>query len=240
MQRRKTLLIVLMITVLFISLSACSKKEEATVQKKPATKKQQSTPTNTTSVLMLGRSVMGGWFSHWNAENNTYKHDGFTLYYGEIESPPDIIDSARDRIDGMNPNVKIVFFKMCFVDFAGGSREEARDNMNRNKGYVQDIYDIVVKEKGQKLIVGNALPQVKQDTTEDLVWSHLEYNQFLSDFAAQHPGQVYVFDEYGVLTDANGNLKPEYAQSAEDSHPNEAGYSAMDAPFFDLLATLNP
>jgi hypothetical protein len=30
-------------------------------------------------------------------------------------------------------------------------------------------------------------------------------------------------------------LKPEYATSSTDSHPNDAGYTALDTPFFTFL-----
>ncbi len=231
--KQKVLIICLLAIALFITASACSKTVSTN-------KKQPTKPANqdTTGVLMLGRSVMGGWFSHWNAENNKVTEDGFTLYYDELQSPPDIVDSAKTKIEDSGLDVTIVFFKLCFVDFSGGSREEARDKLNENKRYVQDMYNIVVKDKGLTLIIGNALPQVKKDTTEDLVWSHREFNKFLKDFAAEHPGQVYMFDEYGILSDEGGALKAEYASDGEDSHPNDAGYSAMDGPFLDLLESL--
>ena len=41
---------------------------------------------------------------------------------------------------------------------------------------------------------------------------------------------------YSVLTNASGALKSEYAsQGGTDSHPNEAGYTALDTPFFNFL-----
>lgn len=181
---------------------------------------------------------MGGWFSHWKATDNKVTKDGFTLYYGEMESPPDIINSAKVKIEESGLDVTVVFFKLCFVDFSGGSREEARDKLNENERYVQQMYDIVVKDKGLRLIIGNALPQIHKDTTEDLVWSHKEYNLFLTEFAAKHPGQVHVFDEYSILSDETGALKTEYTSGPDDSHPNDSGYSALDGPFFDLLKSL--
>jgi hypothetical protein len=43
-----------------------------------------------------------------------------------------------------------------------------------------------------------------------------------------------VYDFNGVLAGTDGYLKPEYA--TEDSHPNDAAYTALDAAFFPLLS----
>jgi hypothetical protein len=40
---------------------------------------------------------------------------------------------------------------------------------------------------------------------------------------------------YSVLSDTAGNLKPGYASGPDDSHPNEAGYTALDSTFFPFL-----
>jgi hypothetical protein len=85
------------------------------------------------------------------------------------------------------------------------------------------------------MIVGNALPQVASATDQWLVWNHRQYNQRLLDLAAQHPATLQVFDLYSVLVDSSGNLKSGYATGADDSHPNEAGYTALDSAFFPFL-----
>jgi len=88
---------------------------------------------------------------------------------------------------------------------------------------------------GLKMIVGNAVPQVANATDRWLVWNHRQYNQRLLDLAAQHPDTLLVFDLYSVLADTAGNLKSEYATGPDDSHPNEAGYTALDSAFFPFL-----
>ena len=49
------------------------------------------------------------------------------------------------------------------------------------------------------------------------------------------PATIKVFDLYSVLADSAGNLKSEYAAGPDDSHPNEAGYTALDSAFFPFL-----
>ena len=184
-------------------------------------------------VYMLGRSVMGGWFSHWGGSPHT--RDRFTLEYHEVQSPPDIVASARTVIDSLTMcEQPVLFFKLCFVDFVGGDSASAQENLDRNTGYVDSVY-AAAHQRGLKMIAGNALPQLANATDQWLVWNHRLYNQRLLDLAAQHPDSLAVFDMYGVLSDANGNLKPAYASGPDDPHPNEAGYTALDSAFFPFL-----
>ncbi|MFQ6083172.1 MAG: hypothetical protein ACE5WD_07430 [Candidatus Aminicenantia bacterium] len=193
-------------------------------------------------VYMCGRSVMEGWFVHWGwdwNESHPVKHGRFNLYYRPIEGPwggTTMQDSVREVVNNI-PNEKypIVFFKFCFVDFEGGSQSQAQANLNRNKNIVKEVYDIVVQQHGYKLIIGNALPMTANDTDSYLVWNHKQYNQWLVDFKNQHPGKVFIFDMYSILTDPDGNLRSDYAVDEWDSHLNEAAYNALDTPFFQLL-----
>ena len=188
---------------------------------------------NFADVYMMGRSVMGGWFSHWGAD--PFTHGRFTLSYHELESPPDIVARAERIIDsiavGQNP---VVFFKLCFVDYEGGDSATAQANLDRNLGYVQQVYDHCVTGRSLRLVLGNALPLVVRYHDTWLTWNHRQYNQKLTEFAAAHTN-IKVFDLYSVLSDTNGDLLSNYATSSDDSHPNDAGYSALDGPFFAFL-----
>lgn len=184
-------------------------------------------------VYMLGRSVMAGWFSHWGAD--PFINGRFTLEYHAVQSPPDIVASARAIIDSLLPcDQPVIFFKLCFVDFAGGDSASAQENLDRNVGYVDSVYAAATR-RGLQMIVGNALPQVANATDQWLVWNHRQYNQRLLDLAAQHPGTLEVFDIYSALADSAGNLKSGYATGADDSHPNDAGHTALDSVFFPFL-----
>jgi hypothetical protein len=184
-------------------------------------------------VYMLGRSVMAGWFGHWGAD--PYTHGRFTLEYHAVQSPPDIVASAQAIIDSLVLcDQPILFFKLCFVDFAGGDSLSAQQNLDRNVNYVDSVY-AAASNRGLKMIAGNALPQVASATDQWLVWNHRAYNQKLLSLAAEHAGTLEVFDMYSVLADSAGNLNPAYATSSSDSHPNDAGYTALDSTFFPFL-----
>ncbi len=190
-------------------------------------------------ILMLGRSVMAGWFMYWGGQGETgdlYKRDGFTLRYGHMETPPQIANSAKSLISKFGVKSGwIVFFKFCFEDFAAGSPEEVTETNQRNKGYVKEVYEEVCKKRGAKLIIGNALPQVKEYTTKFLIQGHKEYNTWLLNFAKSHPGEVFIFDMYSILTTEEGYLRPEYAASLTDSHLNNNAYRALTRAFFPFL-----
>jgi hypothetical protein len=183
------------------------------------------------SVAMFGRSVLGGWFTHWGSD--PYTRGRFTLGYHEVPAPPDIADAVCAWIDStlFIEEPPVLFFKLCFVDFTGGDSASAQENLDRNIGYVEQVYG----KWQERMIVGNALPQLANATDPWLVWNHRQYNQRLLTLAAQHPDSLEVFDMYSVLSDTAGNLKPGYASGPDDSHPNEAGYTALDSTFFPFL-----
>ena len=184
-------------------------------------------------IWMMGRSVMSGWFTHWGSDP-VYVRNRFTLRHKVLEGPPDIVASVQAIVDSVSMcEVPVMFFKLCSVDFEGGDSATAQANLDRNLGYVAQVESIVA-HRGLKIIVGNALPKVTRDTDIWLVWNHRQYNSRLNYFAAQRP-DVRIFDLYSVLSDADGALKAQYATSADDSHPNDAGYTALDAPFFAFL-----
>lgn len=179
------------------------------------------------TILMCGRSVMAGWMDYLGDDVG-----GRAPVYGGLETPPGIVGSFSAQV-AANPEARIAFFKLCFEDFAGGDRDTATANLERNKSYVEQAY-AVCAGAGVGMIVGNALPQVSDYTDGDLVWNHRQYNAFLADFAASH-ANCWVFDFYGTLAGPGGSLKGSYASGSEDSHPNGAAYRALSGKLRDLF-----
>ncbi len=189
---------------------------------------------------MCGRSVMGGWFSHWGWDwdpDEPVSFAGWGLYYHEMDSPPEIVDSAR-RVIRQAGEDGVVFFKLCFADFAGGDQATAEENLENNK----DIVDAVVKasqgQPGQVLLLGNALPVVENDCDQWMVENQRAYNEYLESLTAMSSIRVVVVDLYGALAAPDGYLKPAYASDPYDSHPNEAGYDALDPVLRSALESL--
>ena len=216
---------VFLLALIFLGLAGCG----------GAASRAAALRSNKKRIWMMGRSTMAGWFSHWGSDGSTEVKNGrFVLGYKEVEPPPQIVNSVRNYLAAATRR-PMVFFKLCFVDFEGGSQEAAVANLQRNKTYVRRAYRVVVTRYHKRLIIGNALPKVAAETDAWLVWNHQQYNAWLSDFAAAHPGQVYIFDQYDILADDDGNLRADFASAVDDSHPNDAGYTAMDAVFFPFL-----
>ncbi len=196
------------------------------------------------TIYMLGRSVTYNWFQHWGwdwDDSHPVVHGRFNLYHREIVGPDDggqvTVDTVRQIINAIPASqTPVIFFKLCFVDFYGGSQDEANTNLERNKSVVDSVYSIVVNQYGYKLIIGNALPRLASETDSFLVWNHEQYNLYLESLHTQHSTEVLVFDLYSVLTNTTtGGIKSEYAAAADDAHPNDAAYVALDTPFFNFL-----
>lgn len=192
-----------------------------------------SVETDGRPVLMLGRSVMWGWFKHWGwdgaFESMPFQKDGYSLTYVELKEPPDIADSAKEHIERA-PEGCPVFFKFCFIDFHGGEDSTFDDQ----KKWVEEVADKAAAT-GHPLIVGNALPKTAPETDADLVAEHRRFNEWLEGFASQREGGVWVYDFYAVLTDANGAIQKSFASASDDAHPNDKAYDALDPSLFDLL-----
>jgi hypothetical protein len=193
------------------------------------------------AVFMCGRSVMGGWFSHWGWEGGPEQpvsFEGRSLYYREMDSPPEIVDTARRVIGEAGPD-GTVFFKLCFADFEGGDRETAGANLERNEGIVRDVVRASRAQSGQVLLLGNALPVVEASGDEWMVWNQRAYNDFLQELAGTSSTPIVIVDLYGALSTPDGYLDPAYTSDPYDSHPNEAGYDALDPVLASALQSLD-
>jgi hypothetical protein len=185
-------------------------------------------------VLMMGRSVMGGWFQSWGWNwDGPVEREGYTLTYGELETPPEIASSACDHI-AQAPEGSVVFFKFCFDDFWGDSGARGNRQVQELEGWVEEVA-ACAEDRGVVLVVGNALPKVAEYTDSALVLQHRNFNSWLDEFAEGNPN-VYVVDVYGPLTDSDGALRSEYAVGATDSHLTPEAYEALDPLLFEVLA----
>jgi len=193
-------------------------------------------------VLLLGRSVAYHWTEYlgleWTCDDEEcatggprgYYDDRYFIYY-ELDYPPDIATSAARGVDLYGQDADVVFFKFCFVDFAS---DEGHQNAKDNIALAEDVYQYVVVDRHKKLIFGNALPQVSQDTDQALLENQKEFDDWLEQFAASHD-DIQVLDLNGMLTDEDGNLRSDYAVSSDDSHLSDAGYDRITPQFMALL-----
>lgn len=194
-------------------------------------------PPDSIPIHMLGRSVTYNWFTHWGwmgDDDVPVVHGLYVLYHHSIDSPDNMVNSASDIIGNLPDDPRlVVWWKFCFDDFSGA--EDAQPALQRNEQIVQQMYRLVVEQHKHRLMIGNALPKVSQDVDPELIKAQRQYNQWLLDFQKGHAGKVFVMDLYSVLADSNGRLRANFASAQDDSHPNEAGYQALDARFFLFL-----
>ncbi len=223
--------------------TGCSSKNNQTITQPDA---DLNGPENTTEInnkndryiIMMGRSVMRGWFDHWGwDQENPMQLERYTLEFKELSGSPGMVDSVKEIMGKLPENKKdIIFFKLCFEDFLGDNA--AADNLENNKNIIKEIHKIVTQEHGAKLIIGNALPKVIADTDIYLVWNHQQFISWLNEFWRENPDNVTVFDMYNPITNELGALKTEYATSPNDSHLNNDAYNLLDDKFFDMLDSI--
>ncbi|MHB8780864.1 MAG: IPT/TIG domain-containing protein [Candidatus Geothermincolia bacterium] len=217
-----------------LMLSCGGEAAESTPRPEPRVVRPAAVP----QVHMCGRSVMDNWFSHWGGDDITVS--GYQLLHHYVSGPPGIVAEVNSVGDAMPSSHSALFYKLCFVDFAGGSSGAAAANLAANSGYADQVVDHALNVTHRPVILGNALPQVASDTDPWLVWNHREYNDHLAALEAAHPGQVFVFDLYGLLSTPEGWLEPAYTDSSSDSHPNGAGYDRLEGPYIELLGEVFP
>lgn len=186
-----------------------------------------------TEVLLLGRSVMQGWFDHWewNGENPVVR-EGFALYYGELDSPPAIAQRAVEYVRNVPPTT-IVAFKMCFVDFWARTPADAAVNLEENLGYVQEIVD-AAEARGIRLVLMTALPETSANTNAALLDLHNDYDDALFRMAQEHDN-VWVFDIRETLADQTGALYRGFATAPGDAHLTVVAYLELDDALFPFL-----
>ena len=144
-----TALVVLLVSAGVLSYVATRRTDtqEATETKEVVTEEEPAEAETIDSVWMFGRSVMAGWFEYWGGDVTVpFEHKGYTLTYKELYEPPDIVESVKVHLKDLNNKKPAVFFKLCFVDFTGGTRQEASANLAEHKDYIQEVYDLVVEK----------------------------------------------------------------------------------------------
>lgn len=248
------LMAVLILTLLFPAFG-CGKSNQAgpdagrpdengskTMAEDAGETRTEVTRAGTNTIHMCGRSVLGGWFEHWGWEydpESPVSFNGYILIYHEMDSPPGIADTAEAVARAIGNNGGgIMFFKLCFADFVGGDEQSARENLAANEEIVRGVTGVAVDQEGLTLILGNALPMVREYTDDWLMWNHRAYNDFLENLASSYGGRVLILDLYDTLTAPGGWLRPDYASDPEDSHLNGNAYAALDAVLIRLLAAL--
>ena len=226
-------LAVLLAVGLGLATGGCGKKEEAGGESETGRatgetgeQTEPAKPDAGRTVTMNGRSVMEGWMKHWGFTwEGPVEKNGYFLDYKELDGN-DISPSFANNTEGLAPG-SIAFFKFCFVDFDGS-------NLSQREREVEKVIQ-TARDRGLRLIIGNALPMRKSDGSPEILNEYRQFNAFLQQKARENQ-DVWVYDFYGVIAGGDGWLKPEY--QTEDSHPNDKAYAALDPSFLELLGAV--
>ena len=214
----------------FLVACAATPKSKVTPKANPTAAKKD----NSVGILVYGRSVTENWFRFRGvAAGRGYKkgryrllHSVFEPYQPSITKWPTQITSDLARF---GKHVRAIHYKLCFVDFKEDTKVSDYLELAR------EIYQGVVAGRKKLFIIGNALPLVAADNSASIGAKLRAYNAMLQKFAAKHPNQVYIFDQYALLADDSGALNPKYAVSKSDSHLNFAAYQMLEKAYFAFL-----
>jgi hypothetical protein len=144
------------------------------------------------------------------------------------------------------PTNKIIVIKSCFPSSAIEAVGQASDTLNPTyksiynyKWHWRHILNVMRSHPGNFFVIWTNAPLVAGATNATEALNSHRFCKWAKDTLAAgldpvfgaFPSNVYVFDFFHKLTDANGYLMSQYAQSGSDSHPNTAATNLV-APQF--------
>ena len=149
-------------------------------------------------------------------------------------------------------NNRIVIIKSCFpssdmegVGIPADSLSPSRKTIANYKWHYRSILNVMKMNPGNFFVIWTNAPLVAAAT--NLQAAHLSslFCRWAVDTLAQgrdpefgsFPKNVYVFDFFHKIAGSDGMLKPEYAASSSDSHPNGAATSLVAPQFVQEVFT---
>jgi hypothetical protein len=141
---------------------------------------------------------------------------------------------------------KIVVIKSCFpsswIDRAGHASDTltpTEKTIYNYKWHWRHIVDVMKKHPENFFVIWTNAPVVAGQTDATMAGNAKKFCQWAKDTLAKgydakvgaFPKNIYVFDYFSKLTDANGYELLQYAVNSGDSHPNSAA-TALVAPQF--------
>jgi hypothetical protein len=155
-------------------------------------------------------------------------------------------DLANSDIRGILAANKIVVIKSCFPSSALDRLGQLSDTLSPTektiynyKWHWRHIVKAMKQHPGVFFAIWTNAPLTSGQsdaTAADLSkkfckWAKDTLAKGLDPIIGTFPKNIYVFDYFSKLTDANGYLKNQYAVNSGDSHPNDAA-TALIAPQF--------
>jgi hypothetical protein len=154
-------------------------------------------------------------------------------------------DAQADILPYLATN-RIIIIKSCFPSSSVWSDGSPSDTLNPTdktiynyKWHWRNIVSVMRTHPENFFVIWTNAPLVADATNDDEARRSDQFCRWAKDTLAAgndpltgpFPENVYVFDFFHKLVDAAGKLRPEYASSSGDSHPNAAA-TALVAPLF--------
>jgi len=155
-------------------------------------------------------------------------------------------DTVQADIRPILQNNRIVIIKSCFpssaligVGVPGDTAAPTQKTIYNYKWHWRHFLNVMKSRPQNYFVIWTNAPLVAGATNINAARWSKQFCRWAKDTLAagldpvfgNFPPNVYVFDFFAKLTDTNGYMLPQYAQSSTDSHPNSAA-TLLVAPQF--------
>ena len=167
-----------------------------------------------------------GWENYpYDYYNIWVKHAGENAYMNE------------PTLEMLTKDYNVIIFKHCYP-VSGLISDSANADINSSKKTIENykLQYMALKQKmlqfpNTKFIVWTGAVMVKSRLSETNARLAKEFTNWLRTIWDTENDNIYLWDFYELETEGELYLKPEYATSPDNSHPNE-GFAQKAAPLF--------
>jgi len=152
--------------------------------------------------------------------------DGYaSIFTQPLHDPPDNTLSHLMQYD-------VIAFKSCFPV----SNIESDAQLAEYQSHYLSIRDRMDQHPEKMFVIVTQPPEVPANSSPDAAARARAFVNWLQsdEYLAGHPS-IFVFDFFGLLTDGDNFLRPEYRMDEYDAHPNELANRTIGPLFVDFL-----
>jgi hypothetical protein len=169
-------------------------------------------------------SISERWFpgSPYSSDNNPF--DYYNIWVNHAGQEPYMDQPTLEILTG---EYDMIIFKHCFP-FSNILPDDSLPDINSNKKTIANYtlqYNALKNKLREfpetKFIVWTGAASVEKATTPEEAKRAKDFIDWVKNVWDEPGDNIYIFDFNQIETEGGLYLKPEYAKSIEDSHPNE-------------------
>jgi hypothetical protein len=221
----------------------------------------QTSMEKTIKILFLhhstGENIWNGgvaqWFENYNAQNNTdyqiteqefpkdspygwenYPYDYFNIWVNHAGNQPYL---EEPTLEILTQQYDVIIFKHCFpvsdieADTGNPDIYSSEKTIENYKLQYTAFKNKMREFPNTKFIVWTGAAQVKNSISEESARRAQTFFNWVKNEWDESGDNIFIWDFYSLETEDGLYLKNEYAEGADDSHPNSS-FSQTVAPYF--------